>query len=818
MPNNQVSPGVRGTENDQATTSPADATDVGAFAGMFQWGPVEERTLITSNARNRNRSLEQRFGKPKRNFNQESWFAAASYLDYSRVLYVSRGIAPGTRNAIGGYGVGNAVDLGTWSGTFGAIGASPAAGDFHISGQIISLAKNNSTATDREDELETLVAGSTIELTISDGTNQETITAKVSSVSISADAVNVTVEESITLAVTSPTSADVSVMYEFTYDQYRDITKHTAADGITNVVIKNFANFEDSKAAIDDRVKFASRWPGRLGNSIEVHVCDNKFAWGYDSSELGSDSYWIEVGTGDQTTGDVYGSATAPTSGATTLLTGDIFPADLVVGRTFVVNDKSVTLATVDSVAGTVTFASTNFGNSVIARFAATTPDWVYRNSLEAEVPAQSRTVENAKDEDGVGFSVEDELHIVVTDRFGEFTGVERQIVERYPSLSRYIEAKDDTGGTLFYKDVVNRRSQYIWAVNDIEAAGEDGYTSDEIEDLADVSDVASSNKVFPMVGGHDGYNEEDYATAGATATKADENSVSLTGITAAWDVFRGGIEIDFLIAGKAQNGERAHAIQNQLRSIRSERGDDCVGCLSPPRSAVVNNPGNEVEAIIDWAGGIQSDSYMVLDSGYKLMYDRYNDVNIYVPLNGDIAGLMAATNAPWFSPAGRVKGQIKNASGLSYNPDARGDRDRLYVNRVNPVLSQPGRGIYLYGDKTALSRNSSFNRINVRRLFITLRKIITDISEDAALFDNNDPVTRARFVNTVEPELRSIQGGRGISDFYLQCDGQNNPNDVEDDNQFVADIYVKPRRSINYINLNFVSVRTGAQFSEIAR
>ena len=870
MPNNQVSPGVRGTENEQATTSPADATDVGAFAGLFQWGPVEERTLITSNARNRNRSLEQRFGKPRRNFNQESWFAAASYLDYSRVLYVSRGLAPGARNAVGGSSVASFTltegTLGSWTQSAAAVNTGYLVdGDIAQNatittitvdgtvtnapgnGDVISVGSNTFVVNGEPTATEIPVVSSTVTTAISDNTpvqrfpfdvdqiildgtlllirptdaqrpavsslrNGDKIAVKVGTAAssdevLAADATNVGATYILTLGGSKSGSGTVAVTINersisFIGSQYTGTSKSADGYNIADVVIKNFANFESTvEDSIDKRVAFASRWPGRLGNSIEVHVCDNKFAWGYDSSELGSDSYWVEVVAGANTV-SVYGAAT----GGTALTTN---PGDIKDGRAFRIAGNAHTLSVAAD--GTVTLDSNFSGTG--GRYPLTTADWQYRNSVEADVPGQSVAIAGARNDDGNAFAVQDELHIVVTDRLGEFTGTVGGILERWPSLSRYEEARDDSGSAIYYKDVINRRSQYIWAAKDLEEeSGGDSYTSNDIEDLAGVG--IDAPKVIPMIGGDDGYNTDADKTK---SNRANESNVDLGGIQTAWDVFRGGIDVDFLIAGKAQDG-KPHAIRNHLRSIREERGNDCVVTASPPRNVVVNNPGREVQGSIDWAASIQSDSYLFIDTGYKRMYDRYNDVDIFVPMNGDTAGLMASTNAPWLSPAGRVKGQIRNASGLSFNPDARGDRDRLYVNRINPVLSQPGRGIYLYGDKTALSRNSAFNRINVRRLFITLRKIVTDISEDAALFDNNDPITRARFVNTVEPELRSIQGGRGISDFYVQCDSQNNPPEVEDDNEFIADIYVKPRRSINYISLNFVSVRTGAQFSEIAR
>jgi phage tail sheath protein FI len=238
---------------------------------------------------------------------------------------------------------------------------------------------------------------------------------------------------------------------------------------------------------------------------------------------------------------------------------------------------------------------------------------------------------------------------------------------------------------------------------------------------------------------------------------------------------------------------------------------------ISPPRSTVVNNIGEITTDLTSFRNSITSTSYAVIDSGYKYMYDRYNDLYRYVPLNGDIAGLVVRTDTtrdPWYSPAGFNRGIIKNTVKLAYNP-SKADRDILYKAGINPVVTFPGQGTLLYGDKTALAKPSAFDRINVRRLFITLEKAIATAAK-YTLFEFNDTFTRAQFRNLVEPFLRDVQGRRGIYDYRVVCDETNNTAEVIDRNEFVGDIYIKPAKSINFIQLNFVAVRTGVEFSEI--
>jgi phage tail sheath protein FI len=253
------------------------------------------------------------------------------------------------------------------------------------------------------------------------------------------------------------------------------------------------------------------------------------------------------------------------------------------------------------------------------------------------------------------------------------------------------------------------------------------------------------------------------------------------------------------------------------LISSLAEVRKDCLVFLSPPKASVVDNAGSELTSVIAYRDSLTSTSYAVMDSGYKYQFDKYNDVYRWVPLNGDIAGICARTDLerdPWFSPGGVNRGIVKNVIKLAWNP-TKAERDSLYVKGVNPVVTFPGEGTILFGDKTMLARPSVFDRINVRRLFVVLEKSIARAAR-SSMFEFNDQFTRAQFVNLVEPYLRDIQGRRGITDFRVVCDETNNTANVIDSNQFVGDIYIKPARSINFIQLNFVAVRTGVTFEEV--
>ena len=414
---------------------------------------------------------------------------------------------------------------------------------------------------------------------------------------------------------------------------------------------------------------------------------------------------------------------------------------------------------------------------------------WAYSSQFTAK-PNTSSYVFNKS-----GLTSNDEVHVVVVDEDGMFSGQSGTVLEKYAFVSKASDAKDDSGNSNYYKNVITQQSQYIyWTAHPATANMSSGTSWG----------TAANASVFKSL------------TAAQTASLAagTVGTVSTANVTVGWDQFKNAESVDISLA---VTGTGDSTIATYVISNIAEGRKDCVAFISPPKSNVVNNPGNEASAVTTWRNALTSTSYAVVDSGYKYQYDKYADLYRWIPLNGDIAGLCARTDNerdPWFSPGGLNRGVIKNVVKLAWNP-TKTDRDTLYNAGVNPVVSFPGDGTILFGDKTMLSKPSAFDRINVRRLFIVLEKAISRAAR-FSLFEFNDQFTRAQFVAIVEPFLRDVQGRRGITDFRVVCDETNNTGQVIDSNQFVGDIYIKPARSINFIQLNFVAVRTGVSFNEV--
>ena len=383
-----------------------------------------------------------------------------------------------------------------------------------------------------------------------------------------------------------------------------------------------------------------------------------------------------------------------------------------------------------------------------------------------------------------------DELHIIVVDANGDWTGTAGTVIEKFSFVSKASDAKNSDNSTNYYKDIINNQSKYInWL--DHPTAGTNWGTS-------------GSGKTFTTLSA----NVTTTLTGGVTGS-----SVSPGNVQAGYELFSNDelYDVSLIPMGPTTNV----GVVNTVIGIAESRRD-CVVFVSPPYTDVVNTT-NQASKIAAYRDTLTSSSFAVLDSGWKYQYDRYNDKYRYVPLNGDVAGLAARTDYiadPWFSPAGYNRGVIKNVVKLAYSP-TKTDRDDLYKKGVNPVVTFPGQGTLLFGDKTLLARPSAFDRINVRRLFIVLEKAIATASK-FQLFEFNDPFTRAQFRNLVEPFLRDVQGRRGITDFRVICDDTNNPGSVVDRNEFVADIFIKPARAINFIQLNFVATRSGVSFEEV--
>jgi hypothetical protein len=382
-----------------------------------------------------------------------------------------------------------------------------------------------------------------------------------------------------------------------------------------------------------------------------------------------------------------------------------------------------------------------------------------------------------------------DELHIIIIDEKGLFTGSANAVLEKYSFVSKASDAKTFDGSSNYYVDVLNNRSRYVWWLAHI--LDNSNWGTSALDKNYELMDAPYSSQF----------------SGGTEGTVSTANLISSFEQVSNPD----SVDVSLIISGPANQ-----TVAEALISVVETR-KDCVVFLSPQKSDVVDNFAQESNSILSYRNSISSSSYAVMDSGWKYQYDKYNDVYRWVPLNADMAGLCARTDLetdPWFSPAGLRRGVVKNIIKLAWNP-TKADRDDLYLKGVNSVVSFPGEGTVLFGDKTMINRPSAFDRINVRRLFIVLEKSIA-LAARSTLFEFNDQFTRAQFVNLVEPFLREVQGRRGITDFRVVCDETNNTPEVIDRNEFVGDIYIKPSRSINYIQLNFVAVRTGVSFEEI--
>ena len=427
-------------------------------------------------------------------------------------------------------------------------------------------------------------------------------------------------------------------------------------------------------------------------------------------------------------------------------------------------------------------------GNSLkidVCANTSTFSTWNYK-SYFTSAPGTSDYVANA------GGS-KDEMHIIVIDAGGMFTGTQGTVLETFSFVSKASDASVN-GATNYYKQVIFNNSKYIYAVDPVDYTNQVGTWGTPAAGTTFTS--PATNKTTTLSGGSD-----------AVSTQGQ--------LETAYGLFanKEQVDISLVLTGDASVELQQYVIDNVVNSRK-----DAVAFISPPSSAVVNQAGQETGNIQTWLSNLaRNSSYVVADSGWKYQLDKYNNVYRWIPLNGDIAGLCVYTDTvrdPWYSPAGYNRGSIKNAIKLAWNP-SKTYSDVIYAAGVNPVVSFPGQGIVLWGDKTLQSKPSAFDRINVRRLFIALEKSISTAAQ-YSLFELNDEFTRAQFVALINPFLRDVQGRRGITDYKVICDTTNNTPQVIDTNQFVGDIYIKPTRSINYIQLNFVAVGTGVDFTTI--
>jgi hypothetical protein len=680
--------------------------------------------------------LAQTFGKPD-NYNAETFFTAANFLSYSNRLYVVR--AANTS------------------------GVTPS----------VSANVTNASANVIVTNTATLSAGMYL-TQVSNSNAFNTGKSVVISAIINATA--------FTMSSNAGVSNGAVTMYFG-----RPETSYSAVGFDTNSANAFVANLVNQ---IVPNLDAYTTLDGTFDSDLRVSIC------GSANSFTSNITYGntVEFAIGSNTAAVILSGASNTSANITQYTVGDkILAGNASIGFQYLQITKTPVVTT-NATTTTLTLQfqdpyrlHTAYSSNTVSRF------WEFNNVVDSAPGISNYVLVNGNT------AARDELHVVVVDDNGQFTGTPGSVLEVFKGLSRATDAKNLDTTVNYYKDVINQNSRYIWWAND-----RSGAASANAALITSSTNYVPSNIVMTL--GSDGLNE------------SSSNNFSV--IASAYDLFASAedIDISLVLQGRPIGPSGSSwQLSNYLIDNIAEIRKDCVVFVSPDKNQTLNSFGTEATNLVAWRNSVRSTSYAVIDSGYKYQYDRYNDIYRWIPLNGDIAGLCARTdntNDAWWSPAGFNRGQIKNIVKLAYNP-RKADRDILYKNGINPVVTFPGQGTVLYGDKTAQAKPSAFDRINVRRLFIVLEKAISTAAK-YSLFEFNDAFTRSQFKNLVTPYLRNIQGRRGITDFLVVCDDTNNTPQIVDTNQFVGDIYIKPARSINFIQLNFVAVASGVQFSEV--
>lgn len=778
----QVSPGVSVSEIDLTTRVPIPSISDGAVAGPFKWGPLEEIRLVSNE-----QELINLYGKPDAN-TYKTFFTASNFLSYSNKLKVVR--AANTQSAD------NATTSGTgylikndreYQNTYENI-AGTAGVDFFAkyAGELgnslkVSLCQPTRANTKVVDNIVTVDANSDIVLTgnFAFTSGDSTITTDGDA----ASAANVDIELRVgDVIFFSNTSNDVKMIVTEIQDTNTfSVVRETGEDGLSSNSVSGFELIRYKRSAFFE--------PER-----------NMFGTlAYD----GTGNNRIITGTNTQ------------------------FELQLSVGDIITFNDGSVNnRRKVESITNSTSIVvSTPLSRTFSG--VSYTREWEFASDFSNEPLTSEYAYRMTSNKD-----VLDEVHLIVVDEDGLITGrkdirgdvskTQKTVLESYPNLSVANGATNSTGELLYYKDHINRYSQYIrWgdhnAAGDIitysDSAGNDITTPTKVWGATLEQGNTSARFIGPFSTNSAGTGVSSAIITSSFGGGNDGTNISDADLIPAYEYFKEPSKVDVSLL---LSGESSNTLANYLISDLAEYRKDCVVFISPEESNVVNVNGLEVFNINARRVALPSSSYAVMDGNYKYQYDRYNAVYRYVPLNGDVAGLCAQADNlnPFISPAGFNRGNIKNADKLAFDPSG-AERDALYIQNVNPVVGFPGQGKVLFGDKTMLAKPSAFDRINVRRLFIILEKAISNAAQ-FSLFEFNDAFTRAQFVSIVEPFLRDVQSRRGIIDYRVVCDESNNPPSVVDRNEFRGDIFIKPSKSINFINLNFVAVASGVEFSEV--
>ena len=798
-----ASPGIKIREVDLTRGGINNTTVLSAgIAAPFEKGPVNQ--IVTINNEN---ELVNTFGRPyKEDFHYEYWYSASNFLGYGGSLKVVRSSGNNLRNANAG--------VGTTS--------------------ISSLKIEN--FDDYEDNF----------------SNATTFLWAAKNPGYWADGIKVCVIDNFAdQTISGIATASLAVGYGVTQllsGTVAGVGTTTTASGYIKGIITGIGQSSVDVKVLSKIVQGVETNQEYTQNSTYEFKSNSEIRIRNQNETSTTNTFIAQrTGTFDVNFDNIIGITT------TTLAVGDLVSGDFIESGTSIVEigDGTITISRSSTATGigttTPTTGTLNFNrvettqNSPVAITSSfTTSDWYNAQKILdvargdnatiswSSIAPKPKTNQYVSERNGSN----DALHVVVFDskKLKSVSGVPQAILEKFINLSKAVDGLASPSQKIYYKDYLALNSDYIFA---------GGFLGNETDSVWGVSPAVSKfatgftpqatasgnwgleadgvyfnvigNKSFTLTGG------KDYSGVGNIGGLAAD----LDSLSTAYDRFASDSDSDirFLLQGSASLGKfQEQAKANKLISIAEIR-KDCIAFISPYRESVVNvtSSAQQLENVLSFFSPISSSSYAVFDSGYQYVYDRFNQQFVYIPCSADIAGLCVRTDIeqfPWFSPAGKTRGALKSAIKLAYNP-GQSDRDRLYSERINPVITSPGSGIILFGDKTALAFQSAFDRINVRRLFIAIQQAIKSAA-DAQLFEFNDATTRANFINIVEPYLRDVRIKRGITDFLLVCDETNNTPDVIDRNEFIADIYVKPARSINFIGLTFVATRTGVSFESI--
>jgi len=765
----QVSPGVNVSEIDLTTIIPAVSTTTGAFAGHFRWGPVGQRVLLDSED-----TLVKNFLEPNSN-TASDFFTAANFLAYGNALYTVRVVNQLTTSA------GAMTARSNSSNTSYLLVKNQDDFNNNHNGTLIGAGRwiaKYAGARGNSLKVSVCPSANAFENTLS-GTATRGFALGGTTLSAANNAsLSATLFTIVTAAngnISSVTANTKSKVISANLISQINAGDYLIIGGTKQRKVSARVSSNTSASVTTGWTVTLTLQAGATGTSAgsngTVAVTSTKYGW------FSPGSY----GTGTLTFSNNSTIVISTANVGSQLSAGDY----LVAGP----DNVSVKISSVAANGRYITLTSKYVSNTTAQPVTSTTRRWEYFDYFSS-APGTSDIVAKSG-------STNDELHIAVVDEDGLFTGIAGTVLEIFPNISKALGAKSENGIDIYYRSHINQNSRYIyWAapLSGITNIGK-SYVTPNINFNAGNGAVVNDSLY--------------YGRDGALPRAADYIN--------GYNLFRNAEEVDVsLILGGASDSTRAIHIINNIVEYRK----DCIAVFSPRYADVVNNSGyagSETDDIITFRNTLPSTSYAILDSGWKYQYDKYSDVYRYVPANGDTAGTMVRTDIdrdPWWSPAGYNRGQIKNVIKMAYNPN-KTDRDQLYKRGINPIVTFPGEGTILFGDKTLLTKPSAFDRINVRRLFIVLEKAIATASK-YTLFEFNDAFTRAQFRSMVEPFLRDVQGRRGITDFRVVCDETNNTGEVIDRNEFIGDIYIKPARSINFIQLNFIAVRTGVDFTEI--